>query len=273
MTTPATASCQTIMNSISESYTEEAWSLISIESVAMTASATNLLLECLAKSDKIATEGYKSITFMRWTSLDGLLDSDVLTMLADASKNAESFTFDQQSSLGFTSSLTSDQQFQLADFSTTMLNTSSMLQEVEVLDLSMEITAEQTTTILTNWSQSTNIAATTLTTLALEYANFSTVAASQALASLVNVAPQATLFNIEEQNVDRPVRIVVTPASTDSDGSITINNLITNELVYTMITTRSMIPSVWYGDVIALSLFSLDALVKLNFNQYDVPYP
>ena len=87
------------------------------------------------------------------------------------------------------------------------------------------------------------------------------------------MAPQATLFNIEEQNVDRPVRIVVTPASTDSDGSITINNLITNELVYTMITTRSTIPSVWYGDVIALSLFSLDALVKLNFNQYDVPYP
>ena len=137
----------------------------------------------------------------------------------------------------------------------------------------MEFTAEQTATILTSWSQSTNIAATTLTTLALEYANFSTEAASQALATLVNVAPQATLFNIEEQNVDRPVRIVVTPASTDSDGSITINNLITNELVYTMITTRSTIPSVWYGDVIALSLFSLDALVKLNFNQYDVPYP
>ena len=109
MTTPATASCQTIMNSISESYTEEAWSLISIESVAMTASATNLLIECLAKSDKIATTGYKSITFMKWTSLDGLLDADVLEMLADASKNAESFTFDQQSSLGLTSSLTSDQ--------------------------------------------------------------------------------------------------------------------------------------------------------------------
>ena len=164
----------------------------------MTTTAANLLLECLAKSDKVATGGYTSISFMKWTSLDGLLDTDVLQMLADASKSATSFTFDQQASLGITSSLASDQQFQLADFSTSMLNASSMLQEVQVLDLPMELTVEQTETILTNWSQATNIAATTLTTLALEYANFSTEDASQALATLVDVAPQVTVLNIEE---------------------------------------------------------------------------
>ena len=62
----------------------------------------------------------------------------------------------------------------------------------------MELTAQQTETILTNWSVATNIAATTLTTLALEYANFSTEGASVALATLVDVAPQVTILNIEE---------------------------------------------------------------------------
>ena len=60
----------------------------------MTASATNLLHKCLAKSDMVAEDGYHSIKFQGWLSLDDLLDTDVLQMLADAAQNASTFTFD-----------------------------------------------------------------------------------------------------------------------------------------------------------------------------------
>ena len=63
----------------------------------MTATDTNLLIECFAKADKIAEGGYTSISFEHWINLSGdlLLDDDVLQMLADAASSATSFTFDQ----------------------------------------------------------------------------------------------------------------------------------------------------------------------------------
>ena len=63
----------------------------------MTATDTNLLIECFAKADKIAKGGYTSISFEHWINLKGdlLLDDDVLQMLADAASSATSFTFDQ----------------------------------------------------------------------------------------------------------------------------------------------------------------------------------
>ena len=109
LTSATTLSCETLTNNIKDGSSLTEWTSISVESVSMTASAADLLLKCLAKSDMIADGGYQSITFKGWLSLDGVLDTDVLQMLADAAPNASSFTFDQQASLGVTSSLTSDE--------------------------------------------------------------------------------------------------------------------------------------------------------------------
>ena len=54
--------------------------------------------------------GYESISFKGWRSLDGLLDNDVLQMLADAAPKATEVTFDQKSSLGVVTSLTFEEQ-------------------------------------------------------------------------------------------------------------------------------------------------------------------
>ena len=109
LTTATTLSCEKLTNDILNGYGHTKWTSISVESVSMTNFATDLLLRCLAKSDMVAEDGYESITFKGWLSLDGLLYTDVLQELADAAPNASSFTFDQQSSLGVESSLNSDQ--------------------------------------------------------------------------------------------------------------------------------------------------------------------
>ena len=74
----------------------------------MSAWDTGLLLRCFATSEMAASGGYQSISFNAWRSLDGLLDNDVLKLLANAAPNASNFTFDQRSSFNVTSSLTSD---------------------------------------------------------------------------------------------------------------------------------------------------------------------
>ena len=70
-----------------------------------------------------------------------------------------------------------------------MLNSSINLQEVQILDLPIDLSAEDTATIFTNWSKASYITSVSLTTLALENATFSTDAASEALAILVDAAP------------------------------------------------------------------------------------
>ena len=60
---------------------------------------------------------------------------------------------------------------------------------MQILDLPIDLSAADTTTILTNWSEASFITSASLTTLALENATFSTDAASEALAILVDAAP------------------------------------------------------------------------------------
>ena len=48
------------MGIIDDAY-RETWTTISFKSIAMTASDTNLLIECFAKADNIAEGGYTSI--------------------------------------------------------------------------------------------------------------------------------------------------------------------------------------------------------------------
>ena len=83
-----------------------------------------------------------------------------------------------------------------------------------------------------------------------------------------------TVFNIENQNGDRPVRIIVTPATesanANSDGLISINDLITNDLIYNMPTSRTTIPSVWYGDTLQQAEFTIDAEVYLDVRSYSI---
>ena len=96
---------------------------------------TFLLLRCLAKTDMVTASGYFSINFEGWLTLDGIYDPSVFQMLANAASNATVFVFDQQSSLGTVSGLSSDMQFQLASFSTYMLNTADTLTHITIKDL------------------------------------------------------------------------------------------------------------------------------------------
>ena len=84
------------MGIIDDAY-RETWTTISFKSIAMTASDTNLLIECFAKAGNIAEGGYTSISFEHWINLNGdlLLDDDVLQMLANVATSATSFTFNQ----------------------------------------------------------------------------------------------------------------------------------------------------------------------------------
>jgi len=97
--------------------------------------------------------------------------------------------------------------------------------------------------------------------LTLESANFSTDDACEALAKLVDVASKVTTFNIKKQNMDRPVRIVVDPATDEAstDGSISINDFVTNEIIYSMPTARTSALNVDYGDVYSSMTFNLNA--------------
>jgi len=127
-----TTSCKTITDAIGESLTDP-WDTVSITSVDMEASNVDLLINCLATSDKIASTGYNTISFMGWTSLDGSLDSATLQLLADAAPNASSFTYGNPNfASASTTETTSDLQYQLVAFSTLMLNASSKMTSVNI---------------------------------------------------------------------------------------------------------------------------------------------
>ena len=76
----------------------------------------------------VDVNGYKSIIFKGWLSLDVNPSKEVLQKLANAAPNAHVYTFDQQSSLGVKSSLNSSHIFFFAyDVVIMMLNTSNVL--------------------------------------------------------------------------------------------------------------------------------------------------
>ena len=147
-----------------------------------------------------------------------------------------------------------------------MLDRTDSLTQVTIKDLPVRFTAAQTTEILTNWVESSHITASTLSTLTLESANFSTDEASEALAKLVDMAPQVSTLNIESQNADRPVRVVLVPATANADtnGSISIKNYVSDEMVHTMTTARTSSPIVNYGDVLREMTFTWNCRVDVS---------
>ena len=64
------------------------------------------------------------------------------------------------------------------------------------------------------------------------------------------------------------MRIVVVPATTtanaDTNGSISINDLVSNAIVYTMATARTSSPSVYYGDTFRSMSFTYNTTVSIN---------
>ena len=93
--------------------------------------------------------------------------------------------------------------------------------------------------------------------------NFSTQEASEALALLVSVAETVTNFDISYQDTTRPVRVEVTPATTSSqanadDGSVIVYNLVTNELIVSVTSSRTSTPAFYYVGTYNSIEFTID---------------
>ena len=241
---PTRISCEDMTNDVSETYSAS-WSTISIENVAMTAHATNYLIKCLAKTSKVAENGYTKISFKNWQTLDEELDDSDLEDLAEASPNAVSFTLDIPDFKGPVTTI-SAQQFQLVSFSEEMLDESKSMEAVNITGLSEDLTAEQTEKILSKWTEADNITASSLKSIAMEQFNFSSDEACQALALLVSTATSVDFFDLTNQNTERPVRITVEPATAALNGTVTISDLVTNAVIYSMSSIRTTAPTVTY---------------------------
>ena len=97
----------------------------------------------------------------------------------------------------------------------------------------------------------TGIEASSLTTITLEYADFSTEDAAVALASFIDAATLVQYLYLDYQALTRPVTVNVTPATTtptsNDAGTITIMDALTGLDVISMDTTRNAILSTAYG--------------------------
>ena len=95
------------------------------------------------------------------------------------------------------------------------------MESIEIYEIS-PLTSEQTTELLTAWAASVSVAS--FDYISLYYADFTDDSTCEALASFISDAVLLEGLELEEQNSERPINVVVTPASAagQNDGTIDI---------------------------------------------------
>ena len=94
---------------------------------------------------------------------------------------------------------------------------------------------------MTDWMATTNIASTALTSMTLQYPDFSTDDAAIALMNFVETAVNVSYLNIEYQEMTRPVGIFFKPQTDDSNGKaiVTVYEALTEDVIRSLDSLRT----------------------------------
>ena len=190
----------------------------------------NALLNCLV-SPAIPSTGLDSIEFYRWSGLESMLDAGILTTLLERSPNLDTLQ------LHFLKELDSSVIDGMIDFMEQAINTSSTVEHLNMSGNNLDET--QTETVLSTVQVSASVYS--LLSMDMTFANFDSDYACRLLADFINATPSLQQLFISNQIGQRTIYVTLVQSSAEGteDGSITVSDLSTQEVIYTRTTTRS----------------------------------
>ena len=193
----------------------------------------DVLLYCIATSPIMSSDGLTYLSFDDWSGLNGSINPNVLTMLAEKSSKLKRFDVYLQTELS------ANEQKQILDFSVTLANTSEMLAIIAIYEIS-PLSSEQTSAMFTAWGSTSSL--TVFDGIVLDNADFTEDSTCEVVANFINDATNLSWMESYYQNSERPITIVLTPASAEgmNDGSIVVRDCTDGgQPIYTMSTSRT----------------------------------